>query len=287
MWSSTINYFKGFISSTESSAAGTANDFQVVSDSGPGSDEAAQVANLPIEINLGNKDDNQLRNASACPDEGAYYDDGSLIYFAESDSEISSETITVTEPHNLVTVAAEPIVEGPVVSELQGQTIPVFEIPETNFFSSKEEAIEYVKTFSTSNGFNCSIKNSSSRQIWLQCTCSGLYRPHRHRLPTSETIVSHSPSMIAATSRASSSLKTNCPFLVTINYTFKDCGYHICIKDDSHNHQAIPLDILGRNRIESLKKYHGPMIFSEFENGLSDKDILLRVRKESKATYTY
>ena len=181
-------------------------------------------------------------------------------------------------------------------SDFQGNsdtvTIPVFEMPETqaNYFLSKEDAIKYVNMFATSNGFSCSIKNSNPSQIWLQCTCSGSYRPHRatDRLQIAGSDVGNSLrplNRVAVASRVSSSLKTNCPFAITINYSIKDYGYHILIKDGSHNHQAIPLDILGKNRLESLKKYHGNMIFREFENGLSDKDILLRVRKERGKLY--
>jgi hypothetical protein len=161
--------------------------------------------------------------------------------------------------------------------------IPVFEVSENKCFLSKGDALEYIKIFSLSNGFCCSIKNSNQRYMQLQCSCSGSYRPHRLAVNN----VGHDQQLegtSSTTNRLSSSLKTNCPFKVVINYSNKDCEFHIYIKNGGHNHQPIPLDITGKSRLENLNKYHGPMIFREFENGLTDKDILLRVRKESQST---
>jgi hypothetical protein len=182
MWSSTLNYFAGLVSSS----SGLANRNTPISHSGrtgnidgdadiliSTSSDAAPlyltVASEP-ETDLGNVSDDDCHgnNRPSNPASDTMGHDDHLDY----------------DNNNFV----EPRVDtGSAIfeSDFQGNsdivTIPIFEMPATqaNYFLSKEDAINYVNMFATSNGFSCSIKNSNPSQIWLQCTCSGSYRPHR------------------------------------------------------------------------------------------------------------
>jgi hypothetical protein len=256
MWSSTLNYFKALVSSPEPVSA-----LPVTGPGGPWlrhnhdaiDDHYHDTTNGDMPVVIENRDASDHDYGSASD--------------SDHDAQAQIDSVGIFQNH---------------ASDSEPE-IPVFEVSENKSFLSKGDALEYIKIFSLSNGFCCSIKNSNQRYMQLQCSCSGSYRPHRLAVNN----IGHDQQLertSSTTNRLSSSLKTNCPFKVAINYSTKDCEFHIYVKNGSHNHQPIPLDITGKGRLESLNKYHGPMIFCEFENGLTDKDILLRVRKESQST---
>jgi hypothetical protein len=133
-------------------------------------------------------------------------------------------------------------------------------------FSTRDQAINSIKSFYIQHGFIIVIEKSRAGKVWLKCD---LGKTYRNPLGLTDEI----------RKRQTSSRLTGCKFRISCVYRVRDDLWHLSPIELNHNHEP-SLDLSGHSIARRLNQEEKKRVLSLAESGVGPSQILSYIKKD-------